>query len=220
MSGAALARAAGETFATVLLFHAASEGERPATAAFRGQVLALLEEFGKSAEAQQAPAGDVEAARFALVAWVDEIVNLSEWKGTVEWERNPLQLQLFGTRRAGVEFYERLEKLRPENAAALEVYFYCLALGYQGDYAGRDGDRQVVVQRTLEKLKKLERALEVGRQKRLTPKAYQVSIQVDGRGSRLLRILFVIGGAILLLFGVLWSAAHLLAGRVPLLVGG
>lgn len=220
MSGSALARAAGETFATVLLFHEAPEGERPPAAVFRGQVLARLEEFGKSAEAQTVPPGDVEAARFALTAWTDEVVNLSEWNGTVEWERNPLQLQIFGTRRAGLEFYERLEKLRPENAAALEVYFYCLALGYQGDYAGREGDRQVVVQRTLEKLRKLELALDVGRQKRLTPRAYEVSIQVDGRRSPLLRILFAVGVAASLLFGFLWGALHLLAGRVPLLVGG
>lgn len=220
MSGAALARAAGETFASVLLFQGAPEGERPSPAAFRSQVLGLLEEFGKCPEAQQAPPGDVESARFALAAWIDEMVNLSGWKGTVEWEREPLQLQLFGTRRAGVEFFERLEKLRPENAAALEVYFYCLALGYQGDYAGREGDRQVVVRRTLEKLKKVERALELGGQKRLTPAAYQVSIELGSRGSRLFRTLLAIATATLLLFALLWGGLHLLAGRVPLLVGG
>lgn len=220
MSRALLARAAGDTFASVLAFQTMSEGERPSPAAFRAQVLALLEGFAKSGEAQQAPPGDVEAARFALAAWIDEMVNVSGWKGAVEWERDPLQLHFFGTTRAGVEFFERLKQLRPENQAALEVFFHCLALGFHGKYAGREPDRQHVIQQTFEKLKKVDRAIEIQGQKRLTPAAYKTDIAIPGRGSRILRTLLAIAGATVLLFGFLWGGLHLLGSRVPLLVGG
>jgi type VI secretion system protein ImpK len=221
MRGAALARAAGDVFACVLAFQGAPEAEHPSPAAFRSQILGLLDAFEKGNEAQQAPTADVDAARFALVAWVDELVNVSGWKGTAEWEKNPLQSQLFGTRQAGVEFFERLDKLRPENAAALEVYFYCLALGYQGVYAGRDAERDLVVRRTLEKLKKVERALDVGGQKRLTPSAYRVDVPaLPTRGSRVVRTLLAIAVGTVVVFLILWGVLHLLAARVPLLVGG
>jgi type VI secretion system protein ImpK len=216
MKESALVRAASDVFSTLLLFQAAPEGQRPTLAAFRSQVLGLLEGFSKSGPAQHAPAGDLEEARFALVAWIDETVNVSGWGGSAEWERDPLQRQLFGTRRAGVEFFEHLEKLRPENADALAMYFYCLALGFQGSYAGREGDRQVVLRRTHEKLRRVERALDLAREKRLTPAAYKVDIELAGRrGGRLLRGLLWISLGTLVVFGVLWGVLTFLAFRVP-----
>jgi type VI secretion system protein ImpK len=220
MKEAPLVRAASEIFSTVLLFQAAPENQRPSLSAFRSQLIGLLEAFSKSTAAQQARSVDLEEARFALVAWSDEMVNVAGWSGSAEWESNPLQLQLFGTRRAGVEFFAHLDKLRPENADALAVYFYCLALGFQGSFAGREGDRQVVVARTHEKLRRVEYALDLAREKRLMPAAYQMSIALDGRrGSLLLRGLFWIVGASLLVFGVLWGLLTLLAGRVPTTAG-
>jgi len=214
------ARAAGDVFATVLLFQVAPEVERPSLGAFRTQMLGLIESFVKSSQAQQAAPGDVEEARFALVAWIDECVNTCGWKSTAEWERDPLQRQLFGTRRAGVEFFEHLEKLRPENADALEVYFLCLALGFRGDYADRDADRRLIVQRTLEKLRRVGRALDPQHEKRLTPFAYQMNITLKGRGSRLVRTLLAIAVGTAALFAVLFGVLWLIASRVPLLTGG
>jgi type VI secretion system protein ImpK len=216
MKEAALVHAASDVFSTLLLFQAAPESQRPALPAFRGQVLGLLEDFSKSGAAQQARPGDLEEARFALVAWIDETVNVAGWGGSAEWERDPLQRQLFGTRRAGVEFFEHLEKLRPENADALAMYFYCLALGFQGSYAGREGDRQVVLRRTHEKLRRVERALDLAREKRLTPAAYKVDIELPGRrGSRVLRGLLWISLGTLAVFGVFWGVLTFLAFRVP-----
>jgi type VI secretion system protein ImpK len=218
VKGAALSRAAGDVFAAGLLFQSAPESARPAPAALRSHLLALLDAVSQSSAGQQAGA-DLDAARFALVAWLDEVVAISGWAGSVDWEREPLQVALYGTRRAGVEFYERLEKLRPENAAALEVYFHCLALGFQGDYAGRDADRLAVVHKTLEKLRRVERALELSREKRVAPAAYQVDIELSPRGSRLLPTLLLGAAALLVVFGLLLGVLTLMAGRVPLLEG-
>jgi type VI secretion system protein ImpK len=217
LKGVSLARAAGDIFASVLLFEAVPEGRRPSLAAFRSQVLGLLEDFGRSPQADQATPQDVAEARFALVAWIDEKANLAGWKGSAEWNSDPLQLQLFGTRRAGVEFFEHLEKLRPENAAALEIYFLCLALGFQGDYTGREGERRVVVSRTYEKLRRVERALDLAREKRLTPAAYQVNIALEERrGNRLARTLLLLASGLLVFFGILLGLLHLMAGGVAL----
>lgn len=218
MKGAALSRAAGDVFAAGLLFQSAPENARPAPAALRSHLLGLLDAVSQSAAGQQA-GSDLDAARFALVAWLDEVVNVSGWAGSVDWEREPLQVALYGTRRAGVEFYERLDKLRPENAAALEVYFHCLALGFQGDFAGREGDRLAVVHKTLEKLRRVERALELSREKRVSPAAYQVDIELSPRGSRLVPTLLLGAAALLGVFGVLWLVLFLLGGRVPILEG-
>jgi type VI secretion system protein ImpK len=217
MKESALVRAAIDVFSSLLLFQAAPESQRPTLAAFRGQVLGLLEGFSKSGPAQQARPGDFEEARFALVAWIDETVNVAGWGGSAEWERDPLQRQLFGTERAGVEFFEHLEKLRPENADALAMYFYCLALGFQGTYASREGERQVVLRRTHEKLRRVERALDLAREKRLAPAAYKLDIELAGRrGSRVLRGMLWISLGTVAVFGVLWGVLTLLAFRVPI----
>jgi type VI secretion system protein ImpK len=202
-------------FASVLLFEAAPQ--RPSLSAFRSQILRLLDDFVSSPEAERAGPQEVAEARFALVAWVDEKANLSGWAGSAEWNSDPLQLQLFGTRRAGVEFFEHLEKLRPENAAALEIYFLCLALGFQGDYTGREGDRRAVIARTYEKLRRVERALDLAQEKRLSPAAYQVSVALDERrGNRLARTLLLLASGLLAFFGVLLGLLHLMAGGVAL----
>jgi type VI secretion system protein ImpK len=211
-----LARAASDFFAYVLLFQQSPDGSRPSPSGFRQQVSGLLDAFAKAPAASKVPPGDLDEARFALVAWTDEVANSSGWSGRAEWEREPLQLQLFGTRRAGVEFFERLKKLRPEQAAALEVYFYCLALGFQGDYAGREGDRMQVVSRTQEKLRRIGRSLELAREKKLLPQAYDVRIELEGRrAGRIWRRLLLLAGALAVLFGALWIALTILAGRVP-----
>ena len=53
------------------------------------------------------------------------------------WECNPLQLRLFGEHLAGEHFFDRLEQLRAQGAPrlpSLEVYHYCLLLGFEGKY--------------------------------------------------------------------------------------
>jgi type VI secretion system protein ImpK len=49
----------------------------------------------------------------------------------------PLQLEMFGDQLAGEHFFDRLEQLRAQGAAkvqVLEVFHMCLLLGFQGKY--------------------------------------------------------------------------------------
>lgn len=95
---------------------------------------------------------DVEAARFAVVAYVDEAVIASQWHGRAEWMANPLQLELFGEQTAGQKFFDRLAELRrqPErNVDLIEVYCVCLQLGFEGAYAFQEPERLMVLQMDL-----------------------------------------------------------------------
>ena len=86
--------------------------------------------FGKSADA-------IGQAKYAFCALLDEIILSSGFSLRDEWERMPLQLRLFGDHLAGEGFFSRLEQLRldPVNhIEALEVYYTCLLLGFQGKY--------------------------------------------------------------------------------------
>ena len=80
---------------------------------------------------------DVYAAKYAFCAALDEAILSQPSDLREEWERNPLQLRLFGEHLAGEHFFDRLEQLRAQGAPrlpSLEVYYYCLLLGFEGKY--------------------------------------------------------------------------------------
>ncbi|KAF1712005.1 type VI secretion system protein ImpK [Pseudoxanthomonas kalamensis DSM 18571] len=80
---------------------------------------------------------DTYAAKYAFCAAVDEAILSQPSPLRESWERNPLQLRLFGEHLAGEHFFDRLEELRAQGGprlASLEVYHYCLLLGFEGKY--------------------------------------------------------------------------------------
>jgi len=104
----------------------------------------LRERVGRlfdQAESQAVRAGksssDVSDALFAVVAFVDETIQGSDWPGKSQWLMSPLQVARFGRSDAGEEFFNRLDSLRVDprrNAEVLEVYYLTLALGFKGKY--------------------------------------------------------------------------------------
>jgi type VI secretion system protein ImpK len=106
-------------------------------AAFARKMTQFLDDFGRNARRQNAAPDDVDAAKYAFCAAVDEIILRSSFTIRDAWERRPLQLQLFGDQLAGENFFERLEQLRArggKHLQALEVFHMCLLLGFQGRY--------------------------------------------------------------------------------------
>ncbi len=74
-----------------------------------------------------------ERGFFAVCAWIDEQILLSEWQKKEVWQLNPLQKQYFRTAHAGEKFFEVLDGLLPEkDAQIIEVYHFCIKLGFQG----------------------------------------------------------------------------------------
>ena len=84
---------------------------------------------------------DVRDTHFAVVAFLDAVVLHSKDAVRAEWERKPLQEELFGQADAGVIFFEKLDQFRSRRdseqlADILEAYLLCLLLGFEGRYAG------------------------------------------------------------------------------------
>jgi type VI secretion system protein ImpK len=75
-------------------------------------------------------------ALFPVVAWTDERLSLlPAWQETRPWRSFMLQRKFFSTSLAGVQFFERLEKLEKNNQELREIYVTCLALGFVGRYS-------------------------------------------------------------------------------------
>jgi type VI secretion system protein ImpK len=112
--------------------------------------LKLLDEFESKARVQKFDPNDIADSKYALSAFVDEVVLNADWAGREDWAENPLQLQYFGTYLAGEGFFEKLERLRSQariRADVLRLYYQCLLLGFKGKYG-------IVNSEILEALKK------------------------------------------------------------------
>ena len=104
---------------------------------FRDRVKQFLAEFERGAARLNASAEDIYLAKYAFCAVTDEAVLASGFAIRDAWERQPLQLALFGEQLAGEHFFTKLETLRQQGAArvqALEVFHMGLLLGFQGRY--------------------------------------------------------------------------------------
>ncbi len=104
---------------------------------FRKRIHRMLEVMEEEARKSGYGSVAVEDARFAVVACLDEAVLNSPWSGKDAWRSNPLQAEIFKINVAGEEFFTRLDKLRAnldENRPVVEVYYDCLALGFEGRF--------------------------------------------------------------------------------------
>jgi type VI secretion system protein ImpK len=212
-----LTRLAGAYIAHVQSLRSSDSSAFPAAPALRAQLVALLAPLPAAAAGQGVPAEEIDEARFALVAWADEVILKASWAGRDEWLREPLQLQLFRTNRAGNEFFSHLERLRPDQNAAREVYFAALALGFEGQYQGQEAERRAVIAREYEMLRAAERLSETTRETQLTPDAYALEIELPPRPSSGIAFgLTALAIGMFALYGVLWLVLHAIAGNVPL----
>jgi type VI secretion system protein ImpK len=216
MATRALGRIAGDFYAFVLGFSASADARGISPAALRQELLGLLEAFRHDPEARMMPPQELEEACFALVAWADETVLRTSWAGHDDWAREPLQLSLYRTNKAGDEFFEHLERLRPEMVQARQVYFLCLALGFEGQYAGHDADRRALLTRQYEMLRTAGVAVEPGPREALVPPAYDLEIELEPRrGGRLWPLLATMVVGAVGLYVLLWFLLRAFAGRVP-----
>lgn len=84
------------------------------------------------------------SARYAVTAYIDEMIISSRWANREQWSARPLQYDFFGEYMAGEGFFERLDTIRrsmPINADLLEVYGLCLILGFEGQYRVHERER-------------------------------------------------------------------------------
>ncbi|MFH7766985.1 type IVB secretion system protein IcmH/DotU [Acinetobacter sp. BSP-28] len=108
---------------------------------FRDKILNLLNRFENQARKLQFSADDIHDAKYAYCALLDETIvtqqDVQFFDLQNNWMISPLQLSLFGSQLAGYRFFEILESLRShgkERLAALEVFHYCMLLGFHGKF--------------------------------------------------------------------------------------
>jgi type VI secretion system protein ImpK len=104
---------------------------------FREKVLSDFIAMEKAAFERQIGMVEFKDAKYALAAYIDEVVLTSTWPGRLEWMSRPLQLEFFGEHTAGEGFFTRLANLRQggeDNLYLLELFYYCLQLGFEGVY--------------------------------------------------------------------------------------
>jgi len=97
-------------------------------------LLKKLEEQGAKRGYQEQ---QLQNAKFALAAFVDETVLAGGFPLREEWELYPLQLEYFKEALAGDKFFERLDGLLKQTEAeadVIEIYYLCLLLGFKGKY--------------------------------------------------------------------------------------
>ena len=125
----------------------------------RPKVEAMFDDFERRAERYRFNHKIVSVAKFGLAAFVDETVLTADFPLKIEWEKNPLQLKYFGEQLAGNKFFEKLESMLPQieiTQDAVEIYYYCMLLGFRGRYAVYEQDKFLaIMQNTANQLVKV-----------------------------------------------------------------
>jgi type VI secretion system protein ImpK len=108
----------------------------PAPDILQRRVLGLFDTMMQNGREARIPEQDMVDAKFALAAFADEVIYNSSWPGKTQWLSNPLQLQFFQINTAGDTFFTNLDSLHGQRGRAhvTQIYFLCLALGFQGKY--------------------------------------------------------------------------------------
>jgi type VI secretion system protein ImpK len=114
----------------------------------RPKIAGMLEDFEKRAERYRFNHKIVQVSKFALAAFVDETVLTNNFPLKNEWEKTPLQLEYFGEQLAGNKFFDKLEAMLNQidvTADAVEIYYFCMLLGFKGRYAIYEQDKLLAI---------------------------------------------------------------------------
>lgn len=125
----------------------------------RPQVASMLSDFEKRAERYRFNHKIIQVSKFALASFVDETVLTNNFPLRDEWEKTPLQLEYFGEQLAGDKFFDKLQAMIKQievTQDAVEIYYYCMLLGFKGRYAIYEQDRLLsIMQSTADALVKV-----------------------------------------------------------------
>jgi len=106
--------------------------EHPPPQDERTRILSLFDQA-----AARLPAGEQwELAKYAIVAWIDDILVQSSWNQASWWQNNVLEVEIFNTRLCFEQFFVNAKRAAGmPSRDALEVYYICGILGFRGLYA-------------------------------------------------------------------------------------
>jgi len=176
----------------------------------RAKIAELFQRVEKEGLAEGFSPDDLHLAKYALVAVIDETISRSDWLAKGNWWENPLALEFFGENVAGNEFFNKLEETRlkgQKKAPLLELYYICLALGFEGKYAFNPTELTPLIDQLGRELRVLR-----GAGGELSPhwRPPEETLQAASRQLPVWVVTAAVGGAVFILFLIL---KFLLSGR-------
>lgn len=118
---------------------------RPPPEHVHRQANLLLDELKGSKAAQLLPVQSVDDGMFAVAALLDEMAMTLPDLRTV-WANHPLQATRWMTNNAGVELFQRLDRVRQGPKTIFATYVTVLGLGFQGRFGLPGADRYALAQ--------------------------------------------------------------------------
>jgi type VI secretion system protein ImpK len=143
-----------DLFAYTAYFIKSVAHKQPPYEQVKADVIRTLSESDQCLKRNVVTPEDYDLGRFAVCAWVDEMILMSAWQEKEHWKREQLQRIYYRTTDAGEEFFERLNGLGFHQRDVREVYYLCLALGFMGRYC-KPGDEYLLAQVKASNLKLL-----------------------------------------------------------------
>ena len=107
---------------------------------FRRRTKEALAEVTREAMKRNYAAEHTIETDFAVVAFLDEVILTSKDPARDAWAQKPLQEELFNVSTGGRAVFRAYRapaaaRRHPELADMLEVYYLCILLGFEGQYA-------------------------------------------------------------------------------------
>jgi len=189
---------------------------------FRAQMKQTLAMAEHDAASRGCNTGDVQLAKFAVVAFLDESVLSSRSPAFADWARKPLQAELYNHQLAGEIFFQELQKIlrrsdSPQTADLLEVYCLCLLLGFKGQYAS-EAELRSLTRQAEEKIRRVRGTPDLSPRSGIPPDAIRLT-----QRDPWLRPLMVVAGSTFFLAVVLFIVFKLLlssgAAQISALLG-
>ncbi len=144
-----------ELVAYVAYFTKTVSAEQPSFEQVKTDTYHLIGKSQDTFHQSTLPQEDFDLARFAVFAWIDEVILNSGWQKKDSWQSEQLQRIYYQTTDAGEIFFDKLNVLGQEQEQVREVYYLCLALGFTGRYCN-PGDEFLLEQLKNSNLKLLE----------------------------------------------------------------
>ena len=146
---------------------------------FRAQMKQALAVAEHDAATHGCDPADIQKAKFAVVAFLDESVLGCRSAVFSEWARRPLQAELYNHQLAGEIFFQELQKVlkrsdSTQTADLLEVYCLCLLLGFKGQYAS-EGELRSLTRQAQEKIRRVRGTPELSPRGGIPPDAIRLA---------------------------------------------
>jgi len=129
-----------ELLAYVAYFLKTVKTRQPAFEQVRTDIERLVSQADTCLQEKGIPKEENDHVRFAIFAWIDEVILSSSWNEKGKWQGQQLQRTYFQTADAGELFFERLNMLGPHQNHVREIYYLCLAMGFTGRYINEGDD--------------------------------------------------------------------------------